>query len=51
MIMMLLNKVEATNNPKYIPILKAWEKIDYKKVQKRIRSVVKHLENNQSVLQ
>ena len=51
MIMMLLNKVEATNNPKYIPILKAWEKIDYKKVQKRIRNVVNHLEDNQNVLQ
>lgn len=45
-ILMLLDKVQATNNSKYIPILKAWEKIDYKKVQKRIRSVVRHLENN-----
>lgn len=40
MIFLLLDKVKATNNPKYIPILRAWEKIDYKKVQKRIRCVM-----------
>ena len=50
MIMMLLDKVEATNNSKYIPILKAWEMIDYKKVQKRIQSVIRHLEQNLNVV-
>jgi hypothetical protein len=49
MIMLLLDKVESTKNSKYIPILKAWENIDYKKVQKRIRSVIRKLENNQTV--
>ena len=44
MIMILLDKVEATKNLKYIPILKAWEIVDYKKVQKRIRGVIRHLE-------
>lgn len=44
MIFMLLDKVEATCDPKYIPILESWEKSDYKKVQKRIRSVIHKLE-------
>ena len=43
LIMMLLDKVQNSNNNKYIPILKAWEKIDYKKVRKRIQSVISHL--------
>lgn len=46
MIMLLLDKVEATEDPKYIPILEAWEKIDYKKVQKRIHSVLRRLKVN-----
>jgi len=40
MILMLLDKVEATKDEKYIPVLEAWEKVDYKKVQKRIRQVI-----------
>ncbi len=48
MILMLLDKVQGTKNPKYIPILESWAKIDYKKVQKRIRTVVKSLKLNRS---
>ena len=44
MIFMLLDKVEATSDPKYIPILESWERSDYKKVKKRIRSVIHKLE-------
>ncbi|MCG2770417.1 MAG: RQC domain protein [Anaerolineae bacterium] len=40
MILLLLDKVEATRDKKYIPILEAWAEIDYKKVRKRIRQVV-----------
>jgi len=40
MILMLLDKIEATGDPKYIPILRSWEKIDYKKVMERIRKVI-----------
>ena len=40
MILLLLDKVEATGDRKYIPILEAWAEIDYKKVRKRIRQVV-----------
>jgi len=43
MIMLLLDKVEATGDPKYIPLLEAWQQIDYKKVRQRIRQVVNHL--------
>jgi hypothetical protein len=43
MILLLLDKVERTGDPKYIPILEAWEKIDYKKVKKRIRQVISNL--------
>lgn len=43
MIHLLLDKVQATHDPRYIPILQAWEKIDYKKVQQRIRKVIASL--------
>lgn len=46
MILMLLDKVEATKDPKYIPILEWWARVDYKKVQKRIREVIQVLENH-----
>jgi hypothetical protein len=45
MIMLLLDKVEATGDPKYIPLLKDWSEIDYKKVKKRINSVIRNIEN------
>jgi hypothetical protein len=43
MIMLLLDKVEATGDPKYVPLLEPWEQIDYKKVRTRIRQVIQHL--------
>ncbi|HSB80907.1 MAG TPA: RQC-minor-1 family DNA-binding protein [Candidatus Methylomirabilis sp.] len=43
MILLLLDKVEATGDRKYIPVLNAWEQVDYKKVQARIRQVIRHL--------
>jgi hypothetical protein len=41
MIFMLLNKIKATNNKKYIPILKAWKEIDYNKVKQKINEIIK----------
>ena len=41
-IMLLLDKIEATGDRKYIPLLEAWERIDYKKVQARIRQAIQH---------
>ena len=43
LIFLLLDKVRATGDPKYIPLLEAWAEIDYKKVRKRIRHVINHL--------
>ena len=40
LILLLLQKIEETKDSKYIPILEAWEKIDCKKVVKRIRQVI-----------
>ena len=43
MILLLLDKVEATGDKKYIPILEAWAEIDYKKVKMRIGQVMDKL--------
>lgn len=43
MILLLLDKVEATGDPKYIPLLEAWAEVDYKKVRDRIGSVLRAL--------
>jgi superfamily II DNA helicase RecQ len=45
MIMLLLDKIEATEDPKYIPILEAWKKVDYKKVTQRINKVIATLKD------
>ena len=44
MIFLLLEKIRATNDPSFIPLLEAWKQIDYKKVRKRINSVIQSLE-------
>src|SRR5574341_101948 len=36
----LLDKIEASRNPKYLPLLEAWQQIDYKKVKQRIEQVM-----------
>jgi len=43
-ILLLLRKVEATGDDKYIPLLEAWRKVAYKKVRNRIRQVISNLE-------
>jgi hypothetical protein len=40
----LLDKIEASGNPKYLPVLEAWKQIDYKKVKLRIEQVARALE-------
>jgi hypothetical protein len=44
MIWRLLDKIEASGDPRYIPALEAWELIDYRKVRERIRRVIQALE-------
>ena len=43
LIMRLLAMVEATGDPKYVPVLEAWAQVDYQKVQYRIRQVIQYL--------
>jgi superfamily II DNA helicase RecQ len=41
MIFLLLEKIRIGGDARYIPLLRSWEKVDYKKVQERIYSVIK----------
>ncbi len=45
MILLLLDKIEATGEAKVIPALRVWKKSDYKKVQLRINQVIRRLED------
>jgi hypothetical protein len=42
-IWLLLDKLAASGDARYIPVLSAWEQIDYKKVRQRIRQVIERL--------
>jgi len=44
MIFGLLDKIETTGDARYVALLAAWKKIDYKNVQVRIRAVIRRLE-------
>lgn len=44
MIFILLDLVEESGDPNYIPILEAWAKVDYKKVRQRIKAIIQQLE-------
>ena len=39
----LLDKIQASGNPKYLPLLEAWEQIDYKKVKQRIQQIMRKI--------
>ncbi|GGJ94718.1 hypothetical protein GCM10007063_16560 [Lentibacillus kapialis] len=47
MILLLLDKIKETGNPKYIPYLQEWEKIDYRKVRAAIRETIQALESDE----
>ena len=44
MILLLLDKIPATGDTRFIPALEAWKRVDYKKVQQRIRQTIQRLE-------
>lgn len=46
MIFLFLDKIRETGDPKYIPFLEAWEKVDYKKVRAKIRDVIQSITEN-----
>lgn len=43
MILLLLDKIAATEETKFIPVLEAWRKVDYQKVRRRIGQVIHQL--------
>lgn len=43
MILRLLDLVAETEDPRYIPLLQAWARVDYRKVRQRIGKVVRLL--------
>ena len=43
MILLLIEKIRKTNNPDFIPLLKAWQEIDYKKVQSALQEAIDYL--------
>lgn len=43
MILLLLEKIRRTGNARFIPLLKAWKEIEYKKVQAEIQRVIDYL--------
>lgn len=47
MIMLLLDRIEASGRRDFIPLLRAWSKIDYAKVRARIAKVIRSLEGSQ----
>ncbi len=40
---LLLERIEASGDLRYLPALEAWEPVDYRKVRARIRSVIRSL--------
>jgi hypothetical protein len=43
MILLLIEKIRKTQNPDFIPLLKAWQEIDYKKVRAALQEVIDEL--------
>jgi superfamily II DNA helicase RecQ len=44
MILLLLDKIKKAGDKGFIPLLLAWEEIDYRKVREEIAKVINHLE-------
>lgn len=43
MILLLIEKIKLTGNARFIPLLKVWKDIDYKKVRIEIQKVIDYL--------
>ncbi len=44
MIFLLLDKVEMRGDKRFIDLLRSWEKVEFKKVQQRIRAVIRSID-------
>jgi len=49
MILLLIEKIKLTGNAKFIPILKAWREIEYKKVQAEIQRCIDYLKKEGTI--
>lgn len=49
MISLLLEKIGETRDKRFIPYLKEWEKVDYKKVKAKIRQVIQMIESDEQL--
>jgi hypothetical protein len=49
MILLMLEKVIESGNQNFIPYLRCYENIEYKKVKQAIRTTIKALENQESI--
>lgn len=49
MILLLIAKIKLTGNARFIPLLKAWKEIEYKKVQTEIQSVIDYLKKEGTI--
>lgn len=43
LILLVLDKIRSSGDPKYLPLLEDWQQIDYRKVKQEISHVVAHL--------
>ncbi|HTY60384.1 MAG TPA: RQC-minor-1 family DNA-binding protein [Bacteroidota bacterium] len=48
-IFLLLDMVKGSGDARFIPLLESWERVDYKKVRKRIRGVVSALRGHTAI--
>lgn len=49
MILLLIEKIRQTGNARFIPLLKAWKEVEYKKVQAEIQRVIDYLMKEGSI--
>jgi hypothetical protein len=45
MILLLIEKIKNSNNRDFIPLLKAWQEVDYVKVKIALQEVIDYLED------
>ncbi|MEK5029669.1 RQC-minor-1 family DNA-binding protein [Paenibacillus sp. FSL M7-1046] len=43
MILLLIEKIKETGNARFVPLLRAWQAIEYKKVQAELQSAIQYL--------
>jgi len=43
----LIEKIKQTKNPGFIPLLRAWQTIDYKKVRKALQEAIEALQETE----